>query len=77
MQDGGMPQLGCVKSCCKDYFEKGFSKKRVVSLGILDSKENKNYLHKCIDSFKLVGANTLFHTFHKLFTQPFKIINFV
>ena len=44
MQDGGMPHLGCVKSCCKDYFEKGFSKKRVVSLGVLDSKENKNYL---------------------------------
>lgn len=44
VQDGGMPHLGCQKSCCKDYFEKGFSKKRVVSLGISDYLYNKNYL---------------------------------
>jgi len=44
LQDGGMPHLGCTKSCCKGYFEKGFSKKRVVSLGISDLKKNKNYL---------------------------------
>jgi len=44
VQDGGMPHLGCEKSCCKDSFESGFSKKRVVSLGISDFKENKNYL---------------------------------
>ena len=44
VQDGGMPHLGCKKSCCKDYFEKGFSKKRVVSLGISDYLYNKNYL---------------------------------
>ena len=44
VQDGGMPHLGCKKSCCKDYFEKGFSKKRVVSLGIADYTHNKNYL---------------------------------
>jgi len=44
VQDGGIPHLGCEKSCCKDSFEKGFSKKRVVSLGISDLKENKNYL---------------------------------
>jgi len=44
VQDGGIPHLGCEKSCCKDSFEKGFSNKRVVSLGISDLKENKNYL---------------------------------
>ena len=44
VQDGGMPHLGCKKSCCKHYFEKGFSKKRVVSLGISDYLYNKNYL---------------------------------
>lgn len=44
VQDGGIPHLGCEKSCCKDSFESGFSKKRVVSLGISDFKENKNYL---------------------------------
>ena len=44
VQDGGIPHLGCEKSCCKDSFVKGFSNKRVVSLGISDLKENKNYL---------------------------------
>lgn len=44
VQDGGIPHLGCEKSCCKDSFERGFSNKRVVSLGISDLKENKNYL---------------------------------
>ena len=44
VQDGGIPHLGCEKSCCKDSFEKGFSNKRVDSLGISDLKENKNYL---------------------------------
>ena len=44
VQDGGIPHLGCEKSCCKDYFEKGFSEKRVVSLGISDHFKNKNYI---------------------------------
>ena len=44
VQDGGIPHLGCNKKCCKDYFKKGYSKKHVVSLGISDLKENKNYL---------------------------------
>ena len=43
IQDGGIPHLGCNKKCCKDYFKKGYSKKRVVSLGISDLKEKKNY----------------------------------
>ena len=41
IQDGGIPHLGCNKKCCKDYFKKGYSKKRVVSLGISDLKEKK------------------------------------
>ena len=44
VQDGGIPHLGCEKSCCKDYFERGFSEKRVVSLGISDHFKNKNYI---------------------------------
>ena len=44
VQDGGVPHLGCIKSCCKKYFEQGFSKKRVVSLGVYDHKKKKNYL---------------------------------
>ncbi|MGY8946550.1 MAG: MBL fold metallo-hydrolase [Flavobacteriales bacterium] len=44
IQDGGMPHLGCSKKCCKDYYSQGFSKKRVVSIGISNIKHNKHYL---------------------------------
>ena len=39
-----MPHLGCTKDCCKEFFEKGYSNKRVVSLGVSDNKEKRNYL---------------------------------
>ena len=44
IQDGGMPHLGCSKKCCINYYSKGFPKKRVVSLGISNTKYNKHYL---------------------------------
>lgn len=44
VQDGGMPHLGCSKKCCINYYSQGFSKKRVVSLGISNFKFNKHYL---------------------------------
>ena len=44
IQDGGMPHLGCSKKCCANYYNQGFSKKRVVSLGISNIKYNKHYL---------------------------------
>ena len=46
IQDGGIPHLGCNKKCCKDYFKKGYSKKRVVSLGISDLKEKKKLFNR-------------------------------
>jgi pyrroloquinoline quinone biosynthesis protein B len=44
IQDGGMPHLGCSKKCCINHYSQGFSKKRVVSLGISNTKYNKHYL---------------------------------
>lgn len=44
LQDGGMPHLGCEKDCCKESFERGYSNKRVVSLGVSDNNEKRNYL---------------------------------
>jgi len=44
IQDGGMPHLGCSKKCCINYYSQGFSKKRVVSLGISNIEYNKYYL---------------------------------
>jgi len=42
-QDGGAPQSGCVKLCCKDLWESG-EKEKVTSLGIVDPKSGKSWL---------------------------------
>lgn len=44
LQDGGAPHLGCKKDCCADLFENPDIKRQVVSLGLIDSKNNKKYL---------------------------------
>lgn len=42
-QDGGAPQSGCIKSCCKDLWESG-EKEKVTCLGIVDPKSGKSWL---------------------------------
>lgn len=42
-QDAGSPQLGCQKSCCFERWKTG-DKESVVSLGVIDHKDNKYYL---------------------------------
>lgn len=44
LQDGGAPHLGCKKDCCADLFENPDIKRQVVSLGLIDSKNNKKFL---------------------------------
>ena len=39
-QDAGKPQIGCQKSCCKNFNSRFF----VASLGVSDIKNKKNYL---------------------------------
>ena len=39
-QDAGKPQIGCQKSCCQNLNNRFF----VASLGISDTKNNKNYI---------------------------------
>ena len=60
LQDGGMPHLGCKKDCCKEFFEKGYSNKRVVSLGVSDNKEKRNYLIEASPDIS-VQLNDLVH----------------
>ncbi len=43
-QDAGYPQINCKKSCCASLLAKGEVGGRVVSLGLVDQKENKKYL---------------------------------
>lgn len=44
VQDAGSPQIGCTKDCCKQLFEHPDNDRMVVSLGIIDAINNKNFL---------------------------------
>lgn len=44
IQDAGSPQIGCKKECCIDLFKNPDHNRKVVSLGLIDSEENKSYL---------------------------------
>tara|TARA_R110002012_G_scaffold322099_1_gene555511 strand:+ start:46089 stop:47054 length:966 start_codon:yes stop_codon:yes gene_type:complete len=44
LQDGGAPHLGCKKDCCARLFEHPDADRKVVSLGLIDPKNNKKYL---------------------------------
>jgi pyrroloquinoline quinone biosynthesis protein B len=44
VQDAGSPQIGCEKDCCKNLFANPDSDRQVVSLGLLDTENNKKYL---------------------------------
>jgi pyrroloquinoline quinone biosynthesis protein B len=43
-QDGGYPQAGCKKDCCKAYYQGTESKKLVASLGVIDASENRFWI---------------------------------
>ncbi|MCX6351105.1 MAG: MBL fold metallo-hydrolase [Bacteroidetes bacterium] len=44
MQDGGAPHIGCKKDCCKDLFLHPDANRKVVSIGIIDPENKKNFL---------------------------------
>ena len=44
VQDAGSPQIGCKKKCCKKLFENHDENRNVVSLGLIDGKNQKTYL---------------------------------
>ena len=41
-QDGGYPQAGCIKSCCKDLW--GVNSKKVSCIGIVDPPSKKSWM---------------------------------
>ncbi len=43
-QDAGVPQMGCTKSCCSGKWQDISEHQKVVSLGIIDDKNQKTYL---------------------------------
>lgn len=44
VQDAGSPHAGCKKSCCADLFNHPDATRKVVSLGIIDVEEHKNWM---------------------------------
>jgi len=44
IQDGGSPHPGCKKKCCENLFSDPDKKRKVVSLGLVDPANGKNYL---------------------------------
>ncbi|WP_299326099.1 MBL fold metallo-hydrolase [uncultured Maribacter sp.] len=44
VQDAGSPQIGCKKECCADLFENPDAQRKVVSLGVIDTDNQKTYL---------------------------------
>lgn len=43
-QDGGYPHIGCQKMCCENYYNGTNTKKSIVSLGLIDLKNNQKWL---------------------------------
>jgi pyrroloquinoline quinone biosynthesis protein B len=44
VQDGGAPHIGCQKDCCRELWEHPDETLKVVSLGVVDNKNQKSYL---------------------------------
>ena len=44
IQDAGYPQIGCKKTCCINAFSNTNDKREVVSLGLIDVPNKRNYL---------------------------------
>lgn len=44
LQDAGSPHIACKKDCCRDLFENPDKNRKVVSLGLVDPKNNAKFL---------------------------------
>ncbi len=44
IQDAGSPQIGCDKECCRNLFENPDKSRQIISLGLIDTPNNKSYL---------------------------------
>lgn len=53
VQDGGSPHIACAKSCCRDLFTHPDSNRKVVSIGLIDSKYQKIYIFEATPDFTI------------------------
>tara|TARA_B100001971_G_scaffold205311_1_gene222611 strand:- start:1205 stop:2134 length:930 start_codon:yes stop_codon:yes gene_type:complete len=50
-QDGGYPQAGCKKDCCKGAWSDASKRRDVASLGIVDPSSGQRWFIECTPSF--------------------------
>jgi len=43
-QDGGFPHIGCQRECCANYYDGAYTKKKVVSLGLIDQQNKQKWI---------------------------------
>jgi len=60
-QDAGSPQIGCQKKCCKDLWDNLANRQKVVSLGLVDKKNNKVWIFDATPDFKDQLRDLLLH----------------
>lgn len=51
VQDGGSPHIGCKKDCCKDLWQNPDKTRKVVSIGLIDHTNEKQYLIEASPDF--------------------------
>ena len=51
-QDGGYPQAGCLKDCCKIAWEEPKYSQKISSLAIIDPANNKQWVIDATGDFK-------------------------
>jgi pyrroloquinoline quinone biosynthesis protein B len=51
IQDGGSPHIGCDKACCRELFRNPDPNRQVVSLGLVDPLNSKNFLFEATPDF--------------------------
>ena len=62
-QDAGSPQIGCKKECCIELFEDAAIDRRVISLGLIDTDNQKTYMFDATpDISKQMKMLTTFET---------------
>ncbi|WP_390450986.1 MBL fold metallo-hydrolase [Chryseobacterium sp. Alg-005] len=44
VQDAGSPQVGCQKKCCEKLWYKPDLKRKIISIGVMDHRQQKNYI---------------------------------
>jgi pyrroloquinoline quinone biosynthesis protein B len=64
IQDAGSPHIACTKDCCRELFTNSDKNRKVVSLGLIDPENKKNYLFEATpditEQMKMLKKHSVF-----------------